>query len=129
MFTDQIFTEPTALSEVIDDIMLKLKDEEPGTKEFTVLVDTLSKLYKLKETDIKLILLEVELEHKLDNDSEMHELNIEEKKKMMKLPFGLKPETVALIAANLLGIAIIVGHERLNVVTTKAVGFVSKLKN
>jgi hypothetical protein len=33
-----------------------------------------------------------------------------------------------MIAANLAGIALIVGHERMNVVTSKAIGFVLKLR-
>lgn len=37
-------------------------------------------------------------------------------------------DTMALIAANLAGIVLIIGHERLHVITTKAIGFVSKLK-
>lgn len=40
----------------------------------------------------------------------------------------VKPDTIALIAGNLAGICLIVGHERANVVTSKALSFVSKLK-
>lgn len=40
----------------------------------------------------------------------------------------VKPDTMALIAGNLAGIMLIVGHERAHVVTSKALGFVSKLK-
>ena len=39
----------------------------------------------------------------------------------------LSPDTLALISANLVGILIIVAHERANVVTTKALTFVRKL--
>jgi hypothetical protein len=37
-------------------------------------------------------------------------------------------DTKALIAANLIGIAMIIGHERANVITTKAIGFLAKLR-
>lgn len=38
----------------------------------------------------------------------------------------LSNDTLAAIAANLLGIVVIVGHERANVITSKALGFVTK---
>lgn len=40
----------------------------------------------------------------------------------------VSPDTLALVAGNLLGIVMIVGHERASVVTSKALSFVSKLK-
>lgn len=40
----------------------------------------------------------------------------------------VSPDTVAMIVANLAGIALILSFERLNVISTKALGFVSKLK-
>lgn len=39
----------------------------------------------------------------------------------------VSPDTLATIGANLLGIGIIVGHERTAIVTSKALGFVRKL--
>lgn len=40
----------------------------------------------------------------------------------------VSPETIALIAANLAGIAMILTHERAHVVTSKALSFVMKLR-
>jgi hypothetical protein len=40
----------------------------------------------------------------------------------------LSKDALATIAANLFGILLIVGHERANVVTSKALGFVQKLR-
>lgn len=37
-------------------------------------------------------------------------------------------DTLALIAANLVGIILIIGHEHVNVITSKALGFVMKAK-
>lgn len=37
-------------------------------------------------------------------------------------------DTLALIGANLLGILIIIGHERAHVITTKALSFLARLK-
>lgn len=39
----------------------------------------------------------------------------------------VSPDTLANVAANLAGIAIIVGHERVHIVTSKALGFIKKL--
>lgn len=39
----------------------------------------------------------------------------------------VSPDTLATIAANLLGIGIIVGHERTHIVTSKALTFIRKL--
>lgn len=43
-------------------------------------------------------------------------------------PRRISPDTLATITANLAGIALIVGHERAHVVTSKALGFVLKLR-
>lgn len=43
-------------------------------------------------------------------------------------PKRVSPDTLVLVAGNLLGIAMIVGHERAHVVTSKAMSFVLKLK-
>lgn len=40
----------------------------------------------------------------------------------------VSPDTLALVFGNLAGIAIIVGHERASIVTSKALSFVSKLR-
>lgn len=40
----------------------------------------------------------------------------------------VSPDTLALVIANLTGIILIVGHERMNVVTSKALSFVMKLR-
>jgi hypothetical protein len=40
----------------------------------------------------------------------------------------VSPDTLAMIAGNILGILLIVGHERAHIVTSKALGFVMKLR-
>lgn len=40
----------------------------------------------------------------------------------------VSPDTLVLAGTNLLGIAMIVGHERTHVVTSKALSFIGKLK-
>lgn len=46
--------------------------------------------------------------------------------KQMEKPERLSRDTLAMVAGNLLGIIIIVGHERAHVVTSKALNFVLK---
>lgn len=41
-------------------------------------------------------------------------------------PSSVSPDTMILVAANLLGIALIIRHEHANVITSKALGFVQK---
>lgn len=46
--------------------------------------------------------------------------------KAKKESLGVSKNTIATIAANLLGIGLILSHEKLNVISTKALGFVLK---
>lgn len=39
----------------------------------------------------------------------------------------VSPDTLATVAANLIGIGIIVGYERTNIITSKALGFIRKV--
>lgn len=50
------------------------------------------------------------------------------KVKDTQVPSRISPDTIAMIAANLGGILLILSYERANVVTSKAMGFVSKLR-
>ena len=73
---------------------------------------------------------------------EMHSVNgdSEEYAKMVKQlgalytirdqngPKRVSPDTIAIVAGNLAGIALIVGHERAGIVTSKALSFVMKLR-
>lgn len=43
-------------------------------------------------------------------------------------PKRVSPDTLAIVAGNLLGIVLIVGHERAHVVTSKALTFLLKLR-
>lgn len=124
------FTEPTDLNIAIDTLVDALNNATPGTEDYSKLVDQLVKLYKLKEIEVKLALLESETDSKNEaNAAEATLKDLEAEALRNERRFlGLKTETLALIAANLIGIGLIIGHERLNVVTSKAVGFVSKLK-
>lgn len=47
---------------------------------------------------------------------------------MRPKPDRISKETIATISANLVGILIIVGHERAHTMTSKAIGFLQKLR-
>lgn len=49
-------------------------------------------------------------------------------KRQMKRKMSVSPDTIAIIAANLLGIALVLGYEQAHVITSKAFGFISKLR-
>lgn len=49
-----------------------------------------------------------------------------QKLKESNTPQQLSPDTLAIVIGNFLGIAVIVGHERAHVVTSKALSFVIK---
>lgn len=59
-----------------------------------------------------------------DNLVKLYKLQEEEKSSKKQV----SPDTVVLVLGNLLGIAMIVGHERAGIVTSKALNFLGKLK-
>lgn len=83
-----------------------------------------------------------ELEHRMDmareelalrtqeTNSKCEQISIETelKKAEAEKPDRVSKDTLAIIGANIAGIVLILGHERLNVITSKALGFVSRLK-
>lgn len=50
------------------------------------------------------------------------------KLKEIDAPKRISPDTLAIVSANLIGIIIIVGHERAHIVTSKALTFVLKMR-
>lgn len=94
MFTKKT-PEPTGLDMVIEELQEHIRRTDCYTKEYPILVDNLSKLYKMKEA----------------NTSRR-----------------VSPDTIAIIAGNLAGIVLILGYERVGIVTSKALSFVMKAK-
>lgn len=58
----------------------------------------------------------------LDRVAKLHKMKEEEK------PSTISKDTLALIATNLLGILMIIKHERLEIITSKALPFVTNAK-
>jgi len=86
---------PSKLQVAIDTLLDRIATEEYDFEETSKIVDQVTKLMKLKESNT---------------------------------PKRPSPDTMILVLGNLLGIVIIIGHERANVITTKALGFVMRLK-
>ena len=87
-------TEKSGLEKAIDEILLEMQGFTADSDEYSVMVDQLDKLYKLKEID---------------------------------KPCRVSPDTWAIVAGNIFGIAMIVGYERSNIVTSKALALIRKL--
>lgn len=99
MFTVKPPASKTGLESAINKLLSDMEIFEGDSEEYAKMVEQLDVLYKLKEVDQK-----VESHRRISAD------------------------TLAIVAANLLGILIIVGHERAHVVTSKALGFMLKLR-
>jgi len=93
MFNRKPKNEANELDKAINELFEELSYLPGNDEEYAKVVDQLSKLYSLKETES---------------------------------PKRVSPDVLATIAANLLGIIVIVGHERANVVTSKALGLLPK---
>jgi hypothetical protein len=94
MFYNKKTDEKSGLDKVIDKLIADIANEPYSSEDYADMVDHLSELYKIKETEI---------------------------------PRRVSPDTMATVIGNLIGIILIVGHERAHVVTTKALSFIRKL--
>lgn len=99
MFAKKTPVQKTGLEIAIDDLLKEMSDLSGEDAAYSKMVTQLDVLYKLKEVD-------------------------------QKIASGrrVSPDTWALALANIFGIVLIVGHERANVLTSKALTFVSKLR-
>lgn len=89
--------EPTVQA-AVNQVLSNMEQTQPGTDEYTAMVDNLAKLTKAQ------------------NEA-----------KQAKSEWRVKPDTIALIAANLIGIVLVMHYEKAEVITTKAIGFVPKM--
>lgn len=67
------------------------------------------------------------------SDSEEYSTMVDQLTKLYKLkeinaPKPLSPDTLAIVVGNLVGIVLIVGHERMHLITSKALNFVLRLR-
>lgn len=98
------------LRKEIDKVLDELDNTCPTEDEYDDLLKTLDTLTsiqsKLAETQCKMV------------ETDCKVTTVQKKK--------VSPDTVAVIAGNLLGIGLILGFEKMNIITSKAIGFVLK---
>ncbi|QAU06270.1 hypothetical protein SEA_RICKMORE_36 [Gordonia phage Rickmore] len=99
MFTKKQSTNTDGVTAAIDELLVEMHEQDKDSDVYNTMVDQLTKLYELKTID--------------------HKVNAESRISM---------ETLAIVGGNLAGILMIVGHERANVVTSKALTLLMKLR-
>lgn len=99
MFNKKPNTNRDGLTEAIDSLLREMSDLNGDDPEYAKMADQLTKLYALKEID-----------HKVESGKR------------------ISLDTLAVVGANIAGILMIVGYERENVLTSKALSLLMKLK-
>lgn len=80
------------------------------------------------DLEIEALLLEMKNHSRSSSEYKVMVESLTELYKAKEVTLGrqISPDTIAIIAANLLGIGMIIGFEKANVVTSKALGFIMK---
>lgn len=143
MFNPQSQTEKTGLEKAIDKVLLEMNNHpNSDSDEFKKMTERLTQLYALqkmtKEHELKgaealanqqNAEIELELKRKtIEADCRLKDIEAAEKMRALDHPWRPSAETLAIVAGNLAGIAVIVLHERAHVVTSKALAFVMKAR-
>lgn len=112
------------LDKTITDVIETLSGLEPETKEYAQATDQLVKLHKLKmeEEEFELKIVVAQHEQSLKQEQQHFQQTHDSKRKPLSL------DTLALAGANLLGIGIIVWHERDYIMNKNALGFLKTLR-
>ncbi len=97
MFASKTPSEKTGLDKAIDKLFADMYEVDADGPVYAEMVKQMDTLYKLKEVDCKV-------------DSNKH----------------VSRDTLFIVGGNILGILLIVGHERANVITTKALSLLPK---
>ena len=89
------------------------------------------KFTKLKQNQIKKEINRIHSEmESMDINSEEYKNAIGHLKSLHEIEsrdlFGISSDTMAVVAGNILGLILVLKHEELNVITSKALGFVIK---
>lgn len=147
--TDSQSETATGLDAAITSLLNVMLDTDHRTDEYKVMADQLVKLYTLKKIDNDFLLKTLEEERlvqdnlatqrlaeaeqlrkdrETDADCRVKHYEAEEKKAELGRRFKVTHDTLAIVAGNLLGIAIVVGYERAHVLTSKAFANVLKTR-
>lgn len=99
MFNEKPVANKDGVAEAITSLLEDMSGLNSDSPEYAKMVDQLTKLYALKEIDAK-------IDH----------------------PRRVSADTLAIVGGNILGIVMIVGHERASVLTSKALTFLTKVR-
>lgn len=118
--------------EIASDIKTKNTETQLKQNESTHAQTVKNEELTLKQQESAAALTHKAAEVLANNEEHMHkmellDLDVQIKKKEADFPLPVKPETLAIIAANLVGIGMIMTHERFNIVTTKAISWIPRL--
>lgn len=125
------FDEYQKLESTIQDAFTALENLDPNSEDYATVVDQIVKLTKVRQSisDMTLTLFEAtKKKEEIDKTLVLKELELNFKMSESEKPPRVSPDTWAMIAANLAGIVVIVGYERLHVIASKALGFVFKTR-
>lgn len=123
------FPELEKLNEAIDGTLTVLHNLQETSEDYDKVTEQLSRLMKIKQMILELSLKADETKNKEYEREETFALKKREldlKLKELEKPDRVSKETWAVVAANLIGIGMIIGHERVNVIASKALGFIMK---
>lgn len=99
MFNNKPADNKAGVAEAITALLDEMSGHSAESEAYASMVDQLTKLYALKEIDQKI-----------------------------DAPRRVSADTLAIVGGNILGIVMIVGHERASVLTSKAMTLLLKLK-
>lgn len=114
----------TPLDAAITDVLKELKTMTAESKEFAAATDQLVKLHRLKQEEEKLELEETVAVNKIELESQqqIHQENLDAK------PKPVSRDALAVAGANILGIVLIIWHERDHVMNRTALDFLKRLR-
>jgi len=119
------------LENAINRLFVRMSEVDCDSEKYSLMANQLTKLYKMKEIEEQLDLKRVELickQREIEAICELRKVETSLKQKEIDSPNRVALDTWANIGGHILGIVIIIGYERVNVVTSKALGFVTRLK-
>jgi hypothetical protein len=113
--------EKSDLDRVLAAAFKDLDNHHAEDKEHAAATDQVVKLHELKMKELSL---------EMERDATAHTQAIESRTTEIEATrhrFGISNDTLAIVLGNLLGIAMIVEHERASIVTSKALGFIKTI--
>jgi len=144
MFNFDKTTHATAINKIITDLLEKLDEQQDEPKEFEATALNLAKLMEFKNQIIKTgnESVKIENDHTKNQEDltlEEHKVNLEARKVALEedkfnadqeklRSWKPSPDAIIGAVASVAGIVLVLHYEKLGVVTSKALGFVGKMK-